>query len=186
MQILSDPYNRIYVRVGHRTWDIKLTDKDIWFQQVEQPEETYTDITGMNSATSGITCDGYMEEILTTLEVTDFNASMYLGVTKLGIGTSAHEQWYPEQFRITSRWMPAITIGKNTYELSTAYGDTIRVVNIGAEKASELKVKHILLGTSGRVLLPLGMIPVIHDSKLNEKRVSIPWQLCLNGLEAPK
>ena len=77
--------------------------------------------------------------------------------------------------------IPPVIITRKEMELNLAV-----VKDIGAEKASELKVKHILLGTSGRVLLPLGMIPLIHDSKFNEKRVSFPWQLCLNGLEAPK
>jgi hypothetical protein len=185
MQLLIDTYERLYGRVGHNTWDITATPTHLWFQQVTVAEALLRDATDIqHSPLHGFTCEGIVEKILTTNRVKAFNDMFHDAICILGLTSKGWDTWYPDQLRISDRWMPAISMGSSTFELFQMYGDTIKIANIKREKAQHLPLPVVLMGTSGRVLMPTDILANIPDAELTTKRVSMKWEPFLkHGLE---
>lgn len=182
MKLLKDNYGRLYVRLQHLTWDIKATESQLWFEQVNLPEELYTDCTPtMFASPKGFTCEGYLEDVIVVRKVKDFNAMFYKGVTSLGLA-NLNDLWYPGQLRVTPRWAPAITVGSCTFEASYAYGDVTKIYNIEKERAFHLPMDYVILGSSSRILLPLRLLQEVPDSVLSSRRVSFTWPGILNSM----
>lgn len=180
MKLLQDPYKRLYVRVAHLTWGIKLTEESIWFDHVSQPEQMYTEVPAMlDDMMFGFTCEGYLEPVHTVQKISTFNARFRTAVANLCLGSQIIP-WYPDQLRVTSRWAPAITIAERTYEASAMYGDTIRIWDVGTEKAFQLRTNYVVLSGSGRILMPVPILKKIPDTSFGLKRIAVPWVPLVN------
>ena len=179
MKLLKDNYGRLYVRLQHLTWDIKASESQLWFEQVNLPEELYSEC--IPGPLMGFTCEGYLEDVVTVRKVKDFNAMFYEGVTSLGLA-NLNDLWYPGQLRVTPRWAPAITVGSYTFEASYAYGDVTKIYNVERERAFPLLMDYVILGSSSRVLLPLRLIQEVPDGALNSRRVSVAWPAVLKSM----
>lgn len=175
MKLLMDNYHRGFARVGHLTWEISLTTSHLWFQSTTVNEPLMTDITERQTEIYGITCEGYLEEIAVSMKVPDYNLKLANVIQTMGLANPMADPWYKDQFRISDRWAPAMTIGVSTFEVIQMYGDTVRVSNIGKERAQRLPVNDVLISKSGRVLLPVSILANVTDSDLSARRVSIAW-----------